>query len=44
LMNGLYSFCDLSVMQQAFWAHCNPSICCKDYARSLDTSNENQVP
>src|ERR1700739_4691305 len=26
LMNGLYSFCDLSVMQQAFWASCNPSI------------------
>src|SRR5271156_2440502 len=29
LMNGLYSFCDLSVMQQAFWAHCKPSTFCK---------------
>jgi hypothetical protein len=28
-MNGLYSFCDLSVMQQAFWAGYKPSISCK---------------
>ena len=30
-------------MQQAFWARCKPSICCKDYARSLNDSNENQT-
>lgn len=29
LMNGLYSFCNLSVMQQNFWARCHPSICSK---------------